>query len=149
MKLTLADKVGINTTTDSILRFSTNLSDIASCIPTAQDFKQIDSKNFTINVTVGVAFIRGIFNIKVTLTEQSTSSIVYNIEGGGIGSNVKLKLTLSPTQKSPSKAEVAWSADMEMSGLISGVSESVIRKVSEDKLEEIISNVKSKLEKVK
>lgn len=147
MKMTLSDTVEVNAPIDAVMKFSTNLSEIASCIPTAQNFKQIDDKNFTVDVTVGVAFIRGIFEIRCTLVEQNLEHIVYNIEGAGIGSTIKIMLSLDPNPKSATSTEVKWTGDSELTGLVTGVSETVLRKVSDDKLKDIIANIKAKLEK--
>ena len=146
MKMTISGITEIGVPIDSALKFSNNLREIAMCVPTAQDFNQIDDKNFTITITVGIAVMKGMFKVKTTLVEQTQNRLVYSMDGHGIGSTLKETLTLDLNSKSATTTEVSWNADMELHGLVSGVSEPVLRKISGDRISETIANIKSKLE---
>jgi carbon monoxide dehydrogenase subunit G len=147
MRFSLSDKIEVEIPIDTVLDFSTNLREVASCIPNMQDFNKIDEKSFTINVTFGVAFVKGIFAVKGTLVEQNPEHILYRIEGEGIGSSMKIMISIDLSRKGPASTEIAWRSDAELTGLVSGLSESVLRKVSEDNINGIIANFKANLEK--
>jgi carbon monoxide dehydrogenase subunit G len=146
MKITMADKLEINAPIGTALKFAVNLREVASCIPTMQNFIQIDDKNFTMDVTLGMAFIKGIFKIKGTMLEQQGKHLVYGIDGSGVGSTMSVTITFDMNSKSESTTQIEWSAVAELNGLVSGVSELVLRKVTGDEIEKIIANVKTHLE---
>ncbi len=146
MKMAMSGKVIVNAPVDTALKFLTNLREIAMCVPTARDFNQIDDKNLTIKITLSIAFVNGVFEVKETLVEQSANRLVYNIEGRGIGSTIKETLTLDINPEGTAATELAWNADVELGGIVSGLSESVLRRISEDNVNEIITNVKARLE---
>ncbi|MDE1860535.1 MAG: SRPBCC family protein [Candidatus Micrarchaeota archaeon] len=147
MRISLSGNAAMNAPVDKTFKFATTISQVGVCIPNVQDFKQLDGKNFTMNVVTGVAFIKGTFAVKGALTEQGENHVAYSVEWKGVGSTIKVNLSFNMSPKINGYTDVAWTADAEMSGLISGVSESVLRKVTEEKIEEIVANVKARLEK--
>ena len=146
-KITLSDKIGIDAPVGRVSEFTTNFKDIASCIPAAKDFRQIDGKSFSVNVTISLAFINGEFEVTCTLVEKAKGHVAYTMEGSGVGSTMMIRLAIDMHPKGSRSTDVSWRSDTEIRGLASGVSESVLRKVSEGNIGRIISNVKTKLEK--
>lgn len=148
MEIKHSDKVQIKASVARVSKFSTDLRAVSKCIPDAKDFKQIDDKSFTMNVDIGISIVRGTFGVKCSVVEIRNNHAVYNIEGSGIGSSAKITLSLDLKEKGKHLTEVDWSADARLEGLVSGVSEGIIRKISEEKIEEIIINIKKSIEEV-
>jgi carbon monoxide dehydrogenase subunit G len=146
MKMAMFGNTEVDIPVGAALKFSINLGEIVMCIPTSHDFKQIDDKNSEIKITMDIAHIKGTFTIKTTLVEQTSNRLVYGMEGHGIGSTLKETLTIDLHKKSETATEVSWGADVELEGLVSGISESVLRKISENMINETIANIKAKLE---
>ena len=44
------------------------------------------------------------------------------------------------------RTDLSWNADFDISGIISGLGQGIVKKVSEEKISEIINNVKNVLE---
>jgi carbon monoxide dehydrogenase subunit G len=131
-----------------VLAFIANPRMVSSCIPDSKNFNQKDEKNFTIDVSVGIGFVSGIFELIGSLNRIGDYQLTYNIEGAGIGSTVKVILLLD-LKESTVNTEILWNAELDLSGVVSGVSESILKKVSEEKIDKIIANVKTNLERNK
>ncbi|MEM0154815.1 MAG: SRPBCC domain-containing protein [Methanothrix sp.] len=117
---------------------------VASCIPDSKDFKKLDDSHFSITVNVGISMVRGPFKLSGTM-ESLADYVQYSISGKGLGSEVSITIKLGVAGTGPSASKVTWSATAEFKGIISGVSEPIIRKITNEKVEEIASNLKAKL----
>lgn len=146
MKIAFSDNVDIAAPVSDVGKFISNPYEVAQCIPDASNISCTDGKDFSLDVRIGVAMISGTFKITGKLAEQSENIFVYEINGSGVGSTVGIKLSISLESIEGSKSRIKWGAEAQISGLVSGISESVIRKISEEKIKEIISNAKLRLE---
>ena len=88
----------------------------------------------------------GIFNVQGSIPEKTKNHVAYIFQGSGIGSTVKILLSLDLSEKKGS-TDIKWHSQTELSGLVGGVSEPVLRKVSEEKINQIVAAVKSSIEK--
>ena len=146
MKISFSGEEGIAATGSTVEEFLSNPEKIAACIPDSSDFQLLSESEFSIKVTVGVGGIHGTFAISGSVSKDS-NGFVYNLKGSGFGNKVSISLTATPSQSNGS-TKLLWKADFEISGIISGLGEGIIRKVSEEKIGIIIGNVKRALEQV-
>lgn len=144
MDIHFGDKIEIKAQIEKVRSLATNMKEVSECIPDLQDFMQADEKNFTMKIKAGIAFVQGVFSIKGSMNAQG-NSINYLMEGKGIGSTVRINLSVKISSTGQS-TYAAWEADASIGGIAGGVSEGVIMKISEDKIGEIIENVRKKLE---
>ena len=146
MRILFNDNVDIAVPVTEVNNFISNPYEIAQCVPDASNVSCKDSKTFSLDVRVGVAMISGTFKITGKLAEHEGNRFVYEISGAGVGSTVNIKLSMGIESVEENKSRIKWSAEAQISGLVSGISESVIKKISEEKIKEIISNAKLRLE---
>ena len=146
MRIVFNDKVDIDVPVAEVEAFISNPYEVAQCVPDASNISCKDGKSFSLDVKVGVAMISGTFRITGRLAEHEGNRFVYEINGAGVGSMVSIKLLMDLEGAEEGKSRIMWNAEAQISGLVSGISESVIKKISEEKIKEIISNAKHKLE---
>lgn len=144
MKLKFDGNVGLDKPPETVMAFLSDGSSIASCIPDSENFRKIDDKTFLINVKVGVGVVNGKFDAKYTVVEKNSNHITYKIEWSGVGSKVSILLT-ADVAGNGSGSEMKWGADCEMSGIVTGVGENVLRGISNGYIKQIIDNVKKKV----
>lgn len=119
---------------------------VAKCIPDSKEFEMVDRNIFKIKIGVKLGFLNGTFDIKGSIKEEETSVFSYSLEGGGFGSSVKADLSIGIFE-SAGGAKLAWKANFLLEGVISGMGEGTIRRISEEKIEAILKNLKEAVEK--
>jgi carbon monoxide dehydrogenase subunit G len=146
MQIKLDGNMEITAPIASAYGFLTDTQSVSGCIPDTEGFKKIDDKNFTLKAKVGIGMVRGLFDLRGSFVKKEGSAVSYTIEGNGIGSNVKILLDIQLKEKGAGATDMVWDSTFELGGLISGVGASIIKKVSEDKINIIITAIKSHLE---
>ncbi|MEM3883979.1 MAG: SRPBCC domain-containing protein [Methanothrix sp.] len=144
MQTEFSGTIDLDAAPDKVKELISNTELVASCIPDSKDFKKLDATHFSITVNVGISMVRGPFKLS-GITESMADYVQYSISGKGLGSEVDITIKLSVAGTGPSASRVTWSATAEFKGIISGVSEPIIRKITDEKVEEIASNLKAKL----
>jgi carbon monoxide dehydrogenase subunit G len=144
MQTEFSGTMDLDAAPEEVKELISNTELVASCIPDSKDFKRLDDTHFSIVVNVGISMVRGPFKLSGT-TESKEDYVQYSISGRGLGSEVSITIKLSVAGIGPSDSRVAWNAKAEFKGIISGVNESIIRKITDEKVEEIASNLKAKL----
>ncbi|MEM3841573.1 MAG: SRPBCC domain-containing protein [Candidatus Micrarchaeaceae archaeon] len=148
MKINFNGEESIRAPLSDVVAFLSDPGKVTACIPDSSDFSLESSSDFSIKVTVGVGSIHGVFAIKGSISKNSDGSFTYMLNGAGFGNKVSIKLTASPSEYD-GFTKMPWRADFDLSGIISGLGEGIIRKVSSEKIAIIIKNVKEALEKAK
>jgi carbon monoxide dehydrogenase subunit G len=145
MKISFSGKETVNAPIQKVSDFVSNPDKVASCIPDSSEFKRLGERSFTIKVSVGVGTIKGTFSISGSFEIPGENQFTYNLNGAGFGNKVSIKLSVA-LEPLGSTTLLDWNAEFDLSGIISGLGAGIIRKVSEEKIGIIISNVKKALE---
>jgi len=148
MKLSFSGSFEFNTPIEEAFDFLTEPASIGGCIPDLEKIEILDSKSFNAKIKVGVGFVRGSFDLKCNVLELNRplhSKI--SIEGSGISGKIKTQISFDLQEKSSNSTQINWTADAEISGLITGLGETILRKTTEGKVQEILNKIKEKLEK--
>ena len=145
MKISFNGKETVNAPVSKVSEFVSNTDKVASCIPDSSEFKRLGERSFSIKVSVGVGTIKGTFSISGSFETTGDNQFVYSLSGAGFGNKVAIKLAVM-LEPLGSTTLLDWNADFDISGIISGLGAGIIRKVSEEKIGIIISNVKKALE---
>ena len=145
MKISFSGKETVNAPVSKVSEFVSNPDKVASCIPDSSEFKRLDERSFAIKVSVGVGTIKGTFSISGSFETPGENQFTYSLSGAGFGNKVTIKLSVL-LEPLGSTTLLDWNADFDLSGIISGLGAGIIRKVSEEKIGIIISNVKKALE---
>ena len=104
---------------------------LARTIPGCQELRETGPDTYAMTVTAGVASIKGIYDGKVTLTEQSPPGyLVLSAAGAGapgtVGADVKISLLDSAT----GGTALTYDADAVVGGVIGGVGQRMLTGVA-------------------
>ncbi len=145
MQMDFNGRLSVKIPPGSAADFLSGAGNIASCIPDTSDFKQTGDRSFSVKVRVGIGFFKGIFDMNGTVTESTPSRKAFSIEGHGVGSRVKIEVSMDISGGADA-SDISWNAVFEISGLVGGVEEGVIRKIGQDRIDEILANAKARME---
>lgn len=146
MRISFSGKESIGANIADSERLISDIERLSSCIPDSRDFKMVNEREFSINVDVGIGNLRGTFLIHGICEVDGSDLVRYKLNGGGFGNRVGIELVVRLDGNSET-TNLSWNADLDISGLISGLGQSIVRKVSEEKIAEIMRNVRSVLER--
>ena len=107
----------------------------------------IDENNFTLKAKVGISFIRGMMDVKLTITERTPPSLAkMKAKETGLSSSVELDNTFT-IEDAPGGAGtvVKWAADAKIAGLMASVGSRLIDAAAQKYVAEIIGSLKKKL----
>lgn len=149
MEIDDSGKIALAAAPSAAMAFITDVDSVIACIPEVVASRRIDDRNFNLTVKVGLSLISGDFDMKCTVADKGKNYAVYKISGGGMGSTVNILLSLSVKARGKSKSELEWRYESSFGGIVSGVGDSIIRKVTEDYIGRIVKNLKKALEKKK
>ncbi len=142
MKMSLNGAFELKIPLDKTFKFLTDSDNISRCIPDSNDTNIVNKTVFNTSLNMGIGFIKGSFGVHCEIKPRPPNLVLLVIEGGGVGSKMKVQLNLQLTKKSQNLTSVSWTADAEMSGLISGVGENLLKNISGSRIEEIVKRLK-------
>jgi len=134
-------------TKQKVYDFVMDPAKITSIFPDVQDVKVIDDSNFSLKAKVGISFIRGMMDVKMTIVERTPPSFArMKAKGNGISSSVELDNTFN-IEDAPggSGTLVKWAADAKISGLMASVGSRLMDAAAQKYVAEIIGSLKEKL----
>ena len=134
----------LNVPIDRLRAFLSDTSNVAKCIPDSKDFHKIDNENFSISIEAGISVVHGTFKLNGTAT-MGDDSYLYKLSGKGLGSEVHISISVALSKLSDSATSIKWSTEASFTGIISGVSEPIIKNVTKQKVAEIMEKLKSEL----
>lgn len=120
---------------------------ITSIFPDVQDVKVVDESNFALKAKVGISFIRGMMDVKMTIAERTPPTFArMKAKGNGLSSSVELDNTFTMEDAAGGKGTlVKWAADAKISGLMASVGSRLIDAAAQKYVSEIIGSLKEKL----
>jgi uncharacterized protein len=130
-----------------VFEFVMDPSRITSIFPDVQDVKIIDENNFTLKAKVGISFIRGMMDVKMSIVERNAPSFArMKAKGNGLSSSVELENTFTLEEAAGGSGTlVKWAADAKISGLMASVGSRLIDAAAQKYVGEIIGSLKEKL----
>jgi uncharacterized protein len=132
---------------EKVYDFVMDPAKITTIFPDVHDLKVIDDSNFTLKAKVGISFIRGMMDVKMTIAERAPPSFArMKAKGNGLSSSVELDNTFT-IEDSPSGSGtlVKWAADAKIAGLMASVGSRLIDAAAQKYVAEIIGSLKEKL----
>jgi uncharacterized protein len=131
---------------EKVYAFVTDPMQVTTIFPDAQDVKLVDADSFTLKVKVGVSFIRGIMDVKMTFAERRPPTYAkMRARGSGMSSTVDLENAFTLEDKAGGGTVVKWTADAKVGGLMASVGSRMMDAVSEKYVKEIIGALNAKL----
>ncbi len=145
MKINFSGNEHISAGVSKSERFIADPESVSKCIPDSKEFQNTGEHAFSIKVEVGIGTLKGTFLINGTVEKGQDNSIAYRLSGGGFGNKASILLSIK-ISGDEMRTDLSWNADFDISGIISGLGQGIVKKVSEEKISEIINNVKNVLE---
>ena len=131
----------------TVYDFVTDPNKVTSIFPDVQDVKVVDANNFSLKAKVGISFVRGMMDVKMTITERTPpNSIKMHAKGNGLGSSVELDNSFTLEDPASGKGTlVKWSADAKVAGLMASVGSRLMDAAAQKYVSDIIGSLKQKL----
>lgn len=145
MKINLNGSFFLTASLSNSFAFLTDPKKLSGCVADLKEVKFTDDKTFETIVSIGIGPINGNFNAKCKIAPSPPDAITITIDGSGTASSMHLVLSLKLSKKTEKITNVTWNADTEISGLVSGLGETILRQLSSSKIEGIISALKTKV----
>ena len=131
---------------DAAYAFLIEPKNLVSIFPDAHDLRIIDENNFSAKVKVGMSFIKGTLDVKMTLVEKKPSSFAkLKARGTGMNSSVDLESAFSLEDGRSSGTTIAWTADTKISGMMASVGSRLMESAAEKYVNQIVDSLKRKL----
>ncbi|MCL4415110.1 MAG: SRPBCC domain-containing protein [Actinobacteria bacterium] len=139
--------VNINKVWDTMLDIDT----IAACIPGVEGKTvRLDKNTFENILSQKVAFMKVKFKTKTVITEKNPPDHLAFVTDGKdtmVGTSLNVKSNVDLKEISPDQTSVSYSADTRIVGKLATFGEGVMRNKSKEIGEQIIKNLKEKIEK--
>jgi len=131
---------------ESVYAFLTDAKSLTSIFPEVQDLRISDENNFSAKVKVGMSFMRGTLDVKMSLADKRPGSFAkLKARGTGLNSSVDLESTFTLTDGKTGGTEVAWAAEAKMGGMLASVGSRLIESAAQKYVSQIIDSLKQKL----
>jgi carbon monoxide dehydrogenase subunit G len=144
MRLDFNGRFTVNVSIDKTFAFLTNPESVSRCISDLEGFVPKDKSSFEAKIRVGVGPIHGVLNTQCSISDtRPPNSATLTIDGSGFGNKIRMEIKFTLASKSEQLTEVTWISTTEMKGIMTGLGEGMIRKLSQEKMEEVIERVKN------
>lgn len=127
--------------------FVTDPSKVTSIFPDVQDVKMIDADTFSLKAKVGISFMKGMMDVKMTIVDRKPPGFAkMKAKGNGISSSVELENTFTMEDATGGAGTlVKWAADAKIGGLMASVGSRLIDAAAQKYVADIIGSLKEKL----
>jgi carbon monoxide dehydrogenase subunit G len=131
---------------EKVYDFVTDPKKVTTIFPDVQDVKVVDANNFTLKAKVGMSFIKGTMNVKLTLVENKRPTFSkLRARGTGLNSSVDLESSFTLEDSSAGGTHVKWAADAKISGMMASVGSRLIDSAANKYVKQIIGSLEKKL----
>lgn len=133
-------------TKESVYDFVNDPTRVTKIFPDVQSVKVLDEHNFQIKAKVGMSFIKGTMDVKVTLLDQKRPTYSrLRARGTGLNSAVDLDSTFTLEDTPSGGTHVKWAADAKISGMMASVGSRLIDSQADKYVKQIIGSLEKSL----
>lgn len=116
----------VNADKDTVFETIMNPNEISGCIPGFKSLNVISPEEYSVVVRVGLAFIKGDFNIKFKVVE-SEPGVHAKLTGNGMGMGGTLDLQANiDLSEEAGKTKMDWKADAKVGGKLGAMGQRII-----------------------
>jgi carbon monoxide dehydrogenase subunit G len=135
---------------DDVWTFLMDVPQAATCVPGAEDVKQLDSDSSyagVMKVRVGPISLSLSGTIQVEERDQAAGRAAMSAQATDrrVGGAVNAKITMTVSESSPGQTQLTVITDANVLGKLGEFGQPVIRKKSEQIMQQFVSNVQRKL----
>lgn len=131
---------------EKVYDFVTDPKKVTTIFPDVQSVKVIDPTNFQVKAKVGMSFIKGTMDVKMTLVENKRPVFSkLKARGTGLNSAVDLESSFTLEDSATGGTHVKWAADAKISGMMASVGSRLIDAQADKYVKQIIGSLEKKL----
>lgn len=131
---------------EKVYDFVTDPKKVTTIFPDVQSVKVIDEHNFQIKAKVGMSFIKGVLDVKLTLVENKRPTFSkIKARGTGMNSSVDLESSFTLEDGPNGGTHVKWAAEAKISGMMASVGSRLIDSQADKYVKQIIGSLEKKL----
>jgi len=131
---------------EKVYDFVNDPNRVTTIFPDVQSVKVIDEDNFQIKAKVGMSFIKGTLDVKLTLVDKKRPTYSkLKARGTGLNSSVDLESSFTLEEGPSGGTHVKWTADAKISGMMASVGSRLIDAQADKYVKQIIGNLEKKL----
>ena len=136
----------VSSSRDVVYAFVIDPSKIATILPDVQDVRIIDTDNFSLKAKLGISFVKGLMDVKCTITDKVPSTFLkLKATASGLSSVVGLESNFTLEDTRGGGTVVRWVADAKIAGLLARVGSRLIDSATEKYVTQMIDALKQKL----
>jgi uncharacterized protein len=131
---------------EKVYDFVNDPKKVTTIFPDVQSVKVIDEDHFNIKAKVGMSFIKGTMDVKLTLVEKKRPTFSkLKARGTGLNSSVDLESSFTLEDGPNGGTRVKWAADAKISGMMASVGSRLIDSQADKYVKQIIGSLEKKL----
>jgi len=120
---------------------------VGSCGPGVESVEPVDATHFKARATVGVGFIKARFVVDMEMADlHEPDSATMKAHGQAPGSAVDATATMQLTPDGADATNLAWAADVNISGTLASVGGRLIQGTAEKMIRQTFDCIRTKLE---
>ncbi|MFI5261824.1 MAG: CoxG family protein [Candidatus Limnocylindrales bacterium] len=120
---------------------------VGSCGPGVESVEPVDATHFKARATVGVGFIKARFVVDMEMADlHEPDSATMKAHGQAPGSAVDATATMKLAPAGPEATDLAWAADVNISGTLASVGARMIQGTAEKMIRQTFDCIRTKLE---
>jgi carbon monoxide dehydrogenase subunit G len=136
----------VSASKEKVFSFLIDPKKVTTIFPDVENVKIIDENNFTLKAKVGISFIKGTLDVKLSLAEKIKPTFAkLKARGTGISSSVDLESSFNLEDAKGGGTLVRWAADAKVSGLMASVGSRLMDTASEKYVKQIVGSMQKKL----
>lgn len=145
MQLHLDGSTAIAAPRESVYRLLTSTQFLAKTLPEAEEVKVVDDNIVEAKLKVKVAVVSTTLKVRLTIADRvPPTGATLLAEGSGSGSAMKVRSSFTLSGDGPTN--LAWSADADVSGVMSGLGSSLLKGFATKKVAEIFGGITKGIE---
>jgi len=131
---------------EKVYDFVNDPKKVTTIFPDVQSVKVIDEDNFQLKAKVGMSFIKGTMDVKLTLLEKKRPTFSkLRARGTGLNSAVDLESSFTLEDGPKGGTHVKWAADAKISGMMASIGSRLIDAQADKYVKQIIGSLEKKL----
>ncbi len=120
---------------------------VGTCGPGVESVEAVDATHFKARATVGVGFIKARFVVDMEMADlHEPDAATIKAHGQAPGSAVDATATMQLTPEGADATNLAWAADVNISGTLASVGARLIQGTAEKMIRQTFDCIKTKLE---
>ena len=137
-------KYSINAPMEEVWKLTSDPERLSQCIPGIKSFEEKDQKHFVAKVGTPFAFLKGTITMDLEVISLENYVAKIRIRGKSLGSTFEI-LTEVSLEEDQDRTSLTWVADMNPSGLLAAIPETVSKGAAIQLADRIFSCVERKI----